>query len=222
MQRRDAHPEHGAFAVNWYDAVRFSRWLTAQPGISAQNQAYADPQVGTENGFLRQPACAPDPTPAADGAPLNWPLRPGQPGFRPPTEAEWEVACRGGARTAYGYGSDVSLLGHFGWFQDNSGRRVHPPRELRPGLRGLFDMHGNLWEWTHDWFGGFGSGRATDPLGPENGSDRVRRGGCWGDVAAICRTACRFTNSPTYRTFYSGFRLALSPSGVSAKAEPDQ
>ena len=89
-----------------------------------------------------------EPDPEANWAPRNWPLELGRRGFRLPTESEWEVASRAGARTAYGFGSDVSLLGRFGWFAENSGKHVHPPRELRPSVRGLFDLHGNLFEWS--------------------------------------------------------------------------
>ena len=95
-----------------------------------------------------------------------------------------------GARTAYGFGSEVSLLGRFGWFAENSGKHVHPPRELRPSIRGLFDLHGNLFEWTHDWFGDYGvEAIAVDPLGAKEGSNRVLRGGGWVYDAAYCRTA---------------------------------
>lgn len=218
MRQRDAQPGDAGFAAHWYDAVRFCRWLTTQSGMSEHDQPYADPQVATKKGLLRQPICPPDPTPTAEGAPLNWPLRPDRPGFRLPTEAEWEVACRGGARTAYGYGSDASLLGRFGWFQENSGKHVHAPRELRPSVRGLFDMHGNLVEWTHDWYADYRSGGATDPLGAERGSARVLRGGSWLSDAADCRTANRNTYAPTSRTRDYGFRLALSPSGVVPEA----
>ena len=109
---------------------------------------------------------------------------------------------------------DVSLLGRFGWFTENSGKHVHPPRELRPSVRGLFDLHGNLHEWTHDWYGDYGEAVAADPLGAEGGSYRVYRGGCWYIDAALCRSAFRNSNDPTYRTIYNGLRLALSLSGV--------
>ena len=132
---------------------------------------------------------------SANWAPRNWPVELGRRGFRLPTESEWEVASRAGARTAYGYGSEVSLLGRFGWFMENSGKHVHPPRELRPSVRGLFDLHGNLFEWTHDWYGDFGSEAVTDPLGAKGGSARVLRGGGWGDDAANCRAAFRSTDA---------------------------
>ena len=110
-----------------------------------------------------------EPNPEANWAPRNWPLELGRRGFRLPTESEWEVASRAGARTAYGFGSEVSLLGRFGWFAENSGKHVHPPRELRPSIRGLFDLHGNLFEWTHDWYGDYGVEASTDPLGDQRG-----------------------------------------------------
>ena len=129
------------------------------------------------------------------------------------------MASRAGARTAYGYGNDVSLLGQFGWFIENSGKYVHSPRELRPSVRGLFDLHGNLFEWTHDWFMSFGPDRATDPLGAESGSFRVLRGGSWDNDAADCRAAYRLRFDPAYRSGRNGgFRLALSPVGVSPEA----
>jgi formylglycine-generating enzyme required for sulfatase activity len=141
----------------------------------------------------------------------------GRPGFRLPTDSEWEVAARSGARTAYGFGGDVVLLDRFAWFMDNSGKHVHPPRELRPNVRGVFDLHGNLWEWTHDWYAEYDSDTATDPLGPPKGSVRVDRGGGWD--AADCRSALRSNDDPTFRSFSLGFRPALSPSGASSAAE---
>ena len=158
-----------------------------------------------------------EPNPDASWAPRNWPLELGRRGFRLPTEAEWEVAGRAGARTMYGYGGDVSLLDRFGWFLENSGKHVHAPRELRPSRRGLFDLHGNVWEWTHDWYGDHDMTRATDPLGPTGGSNRVHRGGGWDNGAAYCRSAYRSTDVPTYRPPNDGFRLALSPSGSDAE-----
>lgn len=100
----------------------------------------------------------------------------GRRGFRLPTEEEWEGSSRGRVRTTYGYGGDVGLFGRFGWFRENSGKQVHPPRKLRPSLHGMFDLHGNLYECTHDWFGDFDSPVTTDPLVSEGGSTRVSRG----------------------------------------------
>ena len=102
-----------------------------------------------------------------------------------------------GARTPYGFGSEASLLGQFGWFAENSGKHVHPPRELRPSIRGLFDLHGNLFEWCHDWFEDYGVEPVTDPLGAKEGTHRMIRGGSWVIAAAYCRSACRNTGDPT-------------------------
>lgn len=104
----------------------------------------------------------------------------------------------------------MALLGQFGWFQENSGKQIHPPRELRPAIRGAFDLHGNLFEWTHDWNGAFVESAMTDPLGAKGGSFRVSRGGGWVGVAASCRAAYRSPDDPTRRPYDLGFRLALS------------
>jgi hypothetical protein len=201
MPEFDAKPADAGFAVDWYDSVRFCRWLSLQSGCSEADQSYANPADLDKNG---------------EGNPKNWPLVLGKRGFRLPTETEWEVASRAGALTSYGFGSDPSLLRQFGWFHENSGKHVHPPRELRPSLRGVFDQHGNVFEWTHDWYGSFDLNAAVDPRGSVGGSSRVSRGGSWGLVAAYCRLAGRNADAPTYRTYGGGFRVALSPSGASS------
>jgi eukaryotic-like serine/threonine-protein kinase len=212
MQEYDAKPADAGYGADWYDSVGFCRWLGQQSGLSERDQSYPAPETLDKAKYPREP------NPAANWAPRNWPLELGRRGFRLPTESEWEVASRAGARTTYGFGSEVSLLGRFGWFAENSGKHVHPPRELRPSIRGLFDLHGNLFEWTHDWYGVFGETAAVDSLGAKEGSDRVNRGGGWYYGAATCRSAYRDTFGPTRRTVNLGFRLALSLSGVTPEA----
>jgi eukaryotic-like serine/threonine-protein kinase len=92
-------------------------------------------------------------------------------------------------------------------------------RELRPGRRGQFDLHGNVWEWTHDWFERYDTNLATDPHGPDGGSYRVSRGGGWPGDAVFCRAAIRDTDAPTTRTIANGFRLALIPAGSVPEAK---
>ena len=214
MRQNDAKPADAGFAADWYDAVGFCRWLGHQSGLSEGDQSYAAPETLDKANYPREP------NPAASWAPRNWPLELGRRGFRLPTESEWEVASRAGARTPYGFGNDASLLGRFGWFMENSGRQVHPPRELRPSVRGLFDLHGNLFEWTHDWYGNFGETAAVDSLGAKEDSIRVDRGGSWISDAAFSRAAYRNTGGPTDRSAIVGFRLAQSLSGVTPEAAP--
>ena len=130
--------------------------------------------------------------------------------YRLPTEAEWEYGCRAGSKTAYGFGDDSRLLGGHGWFSGNSSWKTHPVGQKKANAWGLYDMHGNVWEWCSDWYGDYPREGATDPMGPTKGSLRVFRGGSWSGVAALCRTAFRGRNVPAYRGDVLGFRLALS------------
>ncbi len=215
MQQFDAKPADAGFGPDWYDSVGFCRWLSHESGLLEDDQSYADPKRLDKEQYPHETK------EDTNWAPRNWPLELGRRGFRLPTESEWEVACRAGTRTTYGFGSDTALLERYGWFSkdEKSVKHVHPTRELRPSYRGLFDMHGNLYEWTHDWYtSSVGADAITDPLGAKGGSDRVLRGGGWNNDAAGCRTAYRVTFDPTYRTNFIGFRLALSPFGVSPEA----
>jgi formylglycine-generating enzyme required for sulfatase activity len=135
--------------------------------------------------------------------------------YRLPTEAEWEYAARAGTTGAYSFGDDEDSLGRYAWYWDNSGEKTHPVGQKQPNAWGLYDMHGNVWEWVQDWYGDYSSSSVTDPKGPSSGSfygpSRVFRGGGWGSSARFCRAACRLNNSPKLRDDGLGFRLALSP-----------
>jgi formylglycine-generating enzyme required for sulfatase activity len=134
--------------------------------------------------------------------------------YRLPTEAEWEYACRAGSTTSYSFGEDEKLLGDYSWFDGNSSNQTYPVGQKKPNVWGLYDMHGNVWEWCSDWYGDYPDGEATDPQGPSSGSERVRRGGGWLSSARNCRSANRDWSIPSYRSYDFGFRLALSPSGA--------
>jgi formylglycine-generating enzyme required for sulfatase activity/tetratricopeptide (TPR) repeat protein len=126
------------------------------------------------------------------------------PGVRLPTEAEWEYACRAGTTGDY-----AGSLDEMGWYDENSGKQTHPVGQKKPNAWGLYDMHGNVWEWCGDWHGDLPGG--NDPVGPASGSYRVYRGGGWGSRACNCRSAYRGRNDPGLRCGNLGFRVALVP-----------
>ena len=129
--------------------------------------------------------------------------------FALPTEAEWEYAARGGNKTsAYTY-SGSNDLSEVAWYDDNSNSATHAAGSKRANELGLYDMSGNVWEWCADWYGSYSSSSQTDPRGPSSGSYRVLRGGSWGRDASYCRVANRNRDSPSYRYYYGGFRLAI-------------
>ncbi len=131
--------------------------------------------------------------------------------YRLPSEAEWEYACRAGTTTGYSFGNDKSELGKYAWYNDNSERKAHPVGQKKPNPWGLYDMHGNVWEWVQDrWHrdynGAPADGRAWEV---EDGAVRVFRGGCWFGGAWLCRSAFRGRRDPRIcdRGSDLGFRI---------------
>ena len=134
--------------------------------------------------------------------------REGGPKYRLPTEAEWEYAARAGTTTAYSFGDSERQLGGYAWCGE--GTETHPVGQKKPNAWGLYDMHGNVWEWVQDWYGPYKAGAAVDPAGPSSGSNRVYRGGSWFGSTWDCRSANRVSEVPSGRGYSDavlGFRL---------------
>lgn len=141
--------------------------------------------------------------------------------YRLPSEAEWEYACRADTQTKFCCGDADSSLGGYAWYSLNSGGTTHPVGQKAPNRWGLYDMHGNVWEWCEDFYHSSyagapqdGSAWTDDPtsvdLGNYNGPARVLRGGSWRDEARICRSAYRNLHYPAIRNYNHGFRVVLS------------
>jgi formylglycine-generating enzyme required for sulfatase activity len=129
--------------------------------------------------------------------------------YRLPTEAEWEYAARAGTTTRWSFGDDASHLGRYAWYNENADGETHPVGQLQPNPWGLYDMHGNVWEWVQDWYGEYASGTAVDPMGPSSGPNRVNRGGSFYYPARDCRSAGRGSFAHGTRYAYFGFRLLM-------------
>jgi formylglycine-generating enzyme required for sulfatase activity len=128
-----------------------------------------------------------------------------------PTEAQWEYAARAGTDTAYCFGDDPSQLGEYAWYGSGTSGR-HPVKKKKPNAFGLYDMHGNVWEWCLDWYQGSYNGLGhVDPIGPSSGQSRVARGGAWHVYAGPYRSALREGYNPDARNRYRdvGFRVLL-------------
>lgn len=129
--------------------------------------------------------------------------------YRLPTEAEWEYACRAGSGSSYANDEHLEALG---WFAGNySGSATHGVAGKKANAWGLYDMHGNVWEWCSDWYENYPQGSVADPKGPDSGSGRVRRGGSWSRSAGGCRASYRGDGPPVVRSNRNGFRLVLLP-----------
>ena len=131
--------------------------------------------------------------------------------YRLPSEAEWEYSARADTTTRYSFGDDELELEDYAWYWDNSEERTHPVGQKKPNPYGLYDMHGNVWEWVQDeWHDNY-DGTPNDGSAWEEGGGtyRVNRGGDWGDSARDCRSAFRNSNDPGSRADFLGFRLLM-------------
>ena len=127
-------------------------------------------------------------------------------GYRLPTEAEWEYACRAGTTTAYSYGDSLTKTD-----ANIDGLSISAVGSYKPNSFGLYDIHGNVWEWCEDWYGDYPAGAVTDPKGPAKGEYRVLRGGSFNFYESNARSSNRYYYPPTLRLFNYGFRLARTP-----------
>jgi formylglycine-generating enzyme required for sulfatase activity len=165
--------------VTWYDAVEFCNKLSEMEGLMP---------VYTINGTTVTP---------------NWSAN----GYRLPTEAQWEYACRAGSVTAYNTGHDTIVFFDGGWYAGNSDNRTHSVGEKQYNSWGLYDMHGNVFEWCWNWYVRW-DGTDYDPTGPVSGDGRVLRGGAWDSEGTYLRSACRdFSLNPKFSSNNIGFRI---------------
>jgi hypothetical protein len=179
--------------VNWYDAAAYCNWLSKQEDIPQDQWCYEinlAEQASLKENYLSLT------------------------GYRLPTEAEWEYACRAGALTSRSYGESEELLGKYGWYFQNSEERTWPVGSKKPNDLGLFDMHGNVWNWCQESYKSYPQGDEgktfddIEDLRSATQDDRVMRGGSFGNPASIARSSYRVGIVPAFRNFYVGIRLA--------------
>lgn len=172
--------------VTWNEAVTFCNRLSRLEGIEGAYQSDSDEVRLTH----------------------------GAEGYRLPTEAEWEYSCRAGTSTRFASGDHEASLAHLGWYDENSGLNLHPVGQRSPNQWGLYDMHGNIYEWCNDWFGRYPQSECTNPLGPTAGTERVVRGGSYEDSVRNCRSAARGSTGPLVASPKIGFRIVRTLKGT--------
>lgn len=144
--------------------------------------------------------------------PANWTCNPSRNGYRLPTEAEYEYACRAGDTSSYFWGNDTDVAMNYAWFSSNNNDSTQRVATKLPNAWGLYDMVGNVWEWCNDWFDVYTAGTTTDPAGPAskpaNGFGRVLRGGTWSSYPdnIILSSAFRDYFDPLHWSSLGGFR----------------
>jgi formylglycine-generating enzyme required for sulfatase activity len=193
-KRFSPEPDGPIISVTWYEAAMYCQWLSEREGVPQEQWCY--PSVAAMKALVK--AGKPIPLPADY-------LR--RTGYRLPTEAEWEYGCRAGARTSRYYGSDEELLGRYAWSMGNSPTRTRPVGLLKPNDWGLFDVHGNVWQWCQDRYVAYPEGKVSEDKEDINSiisgnQSRVLRGGAFFDLALNVRSAQRFTNAPALRNYH--------------------
>jgi formylglycine-generating enzyme required for sulfatase activity len=191
--------------VTWYEALVFCNKLSMQEGL---NPTYRI------NGSTDPADWGSIPTEWSSPTIDVWDavqMVAGSDGYRLPTEAQWEYACRAGTTTAYNTGDTIS--DDTGWYADNSGGRTHEVGLKPPNAFGLYDMHGNVFEWCWDWLESYTSDEQTDPTGPVSGHYRIQRGGSWEDIDFMLRSAFRYDSWFLWDSTI-GFRVARNPPAV--------
>jgi formylglycine-generating enzyme required for sulfatase activity len=130
-------------------------------------------------------------------------------GYRLPTEAEWEYACRAGTKTAYFFGNNPLKLADYAWFEENSGGQPRPVGKKLPNPWGLYDMCGNVWQWCNDFYGVdyYQESPQQNPKGPKTGDNKVVRGGAWKFSAQSCRSGYRYNEDPGYADVCFGYDI---------------
>jgi formylglycine-generating enzyme required for sulfatase activity len=184
---------HPALNLSWEDAVRFCNQLSKMDELSPCYEIKAIARAGP-----------------GDLQTIGVEVLPQGTGYRLPTEAEWEYACRAGTNTAYSFGDDKSKLRLYAWCEANSKENVvgeHRVGTKPPNPWGLHDMHGSVYEWCQDRLGKYDPADATDPTGPVQGTMRVSRGGCARAADLCCRSAFRVGGDPAIRQYVDGMRV---------------
>jgi formylglycine-generating enzyme required for sulfatase activity len=185
--------------VTWYDAAAYCNWLSEQEGIAREQWCYV---ANKEGKYAEGMKMAPNSLKRT--------------GYRLPTDGEWEYACRAGADTGYSYGESEDLLGKYAWFSLNSLNKSHPVGSLKANDLGLFDMHGNAWEWCQDAYQDYyrkgGDGKAAEDMeyitDIKGSNNRVLRGGSFTYPASLVDSASSASDRPASRFINIGFRLA--------------
>ena len=207
------HDNLPATHVVWYDAIVFANRMSIKAGLTPvyeMETTTAGVWCTNPDNWGNVPTWAGDPNLARWDAVRKLD---GATGYRLPTEAQWEYACRAGTTTAFNDGitnnhNDTAAIAKLGWFFGHPlGDSLREGGQRQPNAWDLYDMHGNVWEWVWDWAGAYPDGHAIDPTGPNSGEVRRMRGGAWASPASSLRSARRFTQEPYSWESFFGFRL---------------